>query len=150
MDAIITSIQEKLQEVEELQYIDENWGQLDEYGTHPPVKYPCALIDVVDVRYTDIGIDKRQNTMNRQEGQAQVNIAVANLKLTNTSSKAPLKQKEHAHSIFRVIEKVHASLQGYNPTEYCGALIRTVLKRVQRDDGVQEYFITYSLGLHDV
>ena len=44
---ILLAVQQRLAErVPELAYIDKNWGQLDYEA--PPVKWPCALLDIDD------------------------------------------------------------------------------------------------------
>ena len=54
MKALLEKIQEKLSEVEGLKYIDENWGQLDYYSPNMPVQYPCVLIDIGQVQYSNL------------------------------------------------------------------------------------------------
>ena len=50
MKQIFLSIQNRLAEIEELSYIDKDWGQLQ--YEQPPVQWPCALIDVANIDYT--------------------------------------------------------------------------------------------------
>lgn len=151
MKTIIKNIEEQLtQNVPELKYIDENWGQLDEYAQYPPVKWPCAIIDMPSIQFSNIGIDCSRTPQHRQQGEANISISIANLKLGNTSANAPNTQKQQARSIWDIIEKVHACMQGFRPNNNTGALIRTNMQRTQRDDGVQEYNVTYSLGINNV
>ncbi len=150
MKTIINSIQEKLKEVTALQYIDEDWGQLDEYAERPPVKWPCAVIDMPSIAFSNIGIDKKATPINRQQAETTVSITIANLRLTNSSNMAPAWQKQQAVSIWSTIEQVHEILQGFHPTDNSGALIRIGLRRVERYDGVQQYRIDYSLGINNV
>ena len=42
MKQAFLNLQEKLQELAELKYIDEDWGQLDAYSPNPPTKFPLA------------------------------------------------------------------------------------------------------------
>lgn len=149
MTDILQAINDKLNEVTELKYIDENWGQLDLYGPQIPVQWPCALVDFNTGQFTNIGRNYRVKPQNRQEGTLTVEITIANLKLTNSSNKAPTFQKEKAFAIWDLINKVHEVLQGWNPTENAGVLIRTTFSKVRRDDGVQEFRVIYSIGLHD-
>ena len=88
--------------------------------------------------------------MQRQMGNAVFSFTIADLKLTNTSGKAPQMQKNNAWSIWDLIEKIHAHLQGFNPSANAGKMIRTSLNRVKRDDGVQEYTVIYICGLHNI
>ena len=150
MDDILQSTQNRIAEVTALKYIDEDWGQLDSYSPHPPVKFPFALIDVSNAVYSNLGVDRAKDPINRQTAVGTITIIIGNLKLTNTSFKAPQQQKENAWSIHSLIEDVHKKLHGWRPTEKSGALIRTGRQRVISDDGVQKYRITYSIGLTDV
>ena len=146
----LESIQQLLQAIEGLKYVDEDWGQLDYYSPNFPVQWPCVLIDISSVGYSDIGNDRRATPMQRQMGNAVFSFTIADLKLTNTSGKAPQMQKNNAWSIWDLIEKIHAHLQGFNPSANAGKMIRTSLNRVKRDDGVQEYTVIYICGLHNI
>lgn len=149
MTDVLQAINDKLNEISELKYIDENWGQLDLYGPQIPVQWPCALVDFNTGQFTNIGRNYRVTPQNKQEGTLTVEITIANLKLTNSSNKAPIFQKEKAFAIWDLINKVHEILQGWSPQENAGALIRTTFSKVRRDDGVQEFRVIYSIGLHD-
>ena len=47
MKTILNAVMQRLKEqVSELRYISEDWGQLDYYETMPPVKFPCALVSI--------------------------------------------------------------------------------------------------------
>lgn len=150
MKEVIENIQAKLGDVPALKYIDEDWGQLDYYSPHFPVQWPCALIDLPSDNFSDIGRDKTAVPQNRQISDGLVSITIANMKLTNSSGKAPQLQKDNAWSIWELIEDVHKVLQGYRPGEKSGALIRTARRRVKRDDGVQEYTLLYSYSMKDI
>lgn len=151
MKAVFLAIQDILKsKVPELKYIDEDWGQLDSYSPHPPAKFPLALIDLGAVVYQNIGIDRKATPMHRQTGDATIIITVANMKLTNTSAGAPQKQKDSAWFIQDIIQKVHEELQGKHVIASVGALIRTSKRKIRRDDGIQEYEITYTIGMTNV
>lgn len=149
MKEIIQNIQTKLGDVAALKYVDEDWGQLDYYSPNPPVKWPCALIDINAATFQDKGWNRQNNTY-PQTGEALVSITVANLKLSNTSGRAPQSQKDNGWSIWNLIEETHLKLQGFRPVPNSGALIRRGLRRTKRDDGVQEYTILYGFGMTDV
>ena len=85
MKALLEKIQEKLSEVEGLKYIDENWGQLDYYSPNMPVQYPCVLIDIGQVQYSNLGKDLTKRPVQRQIGSVQLRLTIANMRLTNTS-----------------------------------------------------------------
>ncbi len=150
MKTILKNIQEKLSEVTELKYIDENWGQLDYYSPNMPVKWPCCLIDINDVNFTNQGIDRTKEPNNRQIGKATIRLTLANLKLSNTSMQAPQTQKNQAWLIWDLAQKIHEKLHGFYPESNSSKMLRQSLRRSVRDDGVQEYFITYSVEFTNI
>jgi hypothetical protein len=150
MKPFLEAIQTKLATISALKYIDEDWGQMDSYSPNPPAKFPCALIDITSLNFSNIGKDNTANPINRQLGDGTVTFIVADLKLSNTSQRAPQSQKNNAWSVWTIIEDLHKAVHGWKPIEESGALMRTNLKRIRRDDGIQEYQITYSIGFGNV
>ncbi len=150
MKAILQSIQNRIAaSVQAVQYVDENWGQLDLYGPEIPVKWPCVLIDIGSGQFSNIGRNNKMIPTNRQQGNFTVELTIAALKLTNSSFKAPQTQKWHAFDIWELVEEIHREVHGWTPDELSGGLIRSSLNKVKRDDGVQEVRVIYSLGLND-
>jgi hypothetical protein len=150
MKQFLESTQAKISEVPGINYIDEDWGQLDDYSQNPPTKWPCCLIDMSSVDFSDIGTDKKAIPQNRQEGTGSITVTFANLKLTNTSFKAPQEQKDNARSILDLIEEAHGKIHGFAPVLGSGKLMRKSFKRVKRDDGIQQYQVIYTIGMHNV
>ena len=150
MKALLEKIQQKVSEITELKYIDENWGQLDYYSPNMPVQYPCTLIDVQQVQYSNIGKDLTKTPLQRQIAQVQIKITIANMRLTNTSLQAPRRQKEDAWAIWTLIEKIHQTIHGFSPLPNVSPLIRTSQNRTLRDDGLQEYEVYYSCQIQNI
>ncbi|ENG5660610.1 hypothetical protein FPG87_12455 [Flavobacterium psychrophilum] len=148
MKQVLQNIQNKLSEVPELKYIDEDWGQLNMY--QPPVKWPCCLIDIANVNYSNLGVDRAQQPQNRQLGKISVKITLATLKLTNTSMQAPQVQKDQAWFIWDLAQTIHEKLHGFCPEINCSKMLRRSLERTQRDDGVQEYQIMYEFEANNI
>lgn len=103
MKALLEKIQQQVSEIAELKYIDENWGQLDYYSPNMPVQFPCALIDVQQVQYTNLGRDISKKPVQRQIGQVSIKITIANMRLSNSSMQAPRRQKEEVWAIWGII-----------------------------------------------
>ena len=150
MKELLLSLQNQLATATALKYIDEDWGQLDDYGAHTPVKWPCCLIDFTDADYSDIGTDRAATPKNRQQALGSITLNFANLKLTNTSKLAPIGQKDDAYLLLGIIEDAHKIIQGFRPAENSGGLIRKSFKRVKRDVGIQQYRVVYNIGLNNV
>lgn len=143
MKTILEEIQKKLNT--HFPYVDENWGQLN--LPNPPVRYPCALIDCDNAAFSNNSNDWRQTPNLRQEAVINIEITVGLMRLTNTSSNAPLIQKNTTWKIYEHISKAHEALQGQVVGN--GKLIRVNQKRVRRADGMQEHRIIYTLIAHD-
>jgi len=150
MKEFLENTQVKISEVIGISYIDEDWGQLDDYSPNTPVKWPCCLIDVTNIEFSDIGRDKKATPQNRQEGNGNMTLTFANMKLTNTSFKAPQGQKDNARAILDLIEEVHGKIHGFAPVIGSGKLMRKSFKRVKRDDGIQQYQVVYTIGMHNL
>lgn len=143
MDVLIETIQKRLEaKAPEILYIDEDWGQMDEYE-RPPVKYPCALIEVQDAEYTDDG-------ELRQRGQIMVTIKLYFMRLANTSNRAPQSQKDESRKNWATCKKVNQILHGQDFIKNGYAtLSRKRMSPPKRKDGIYNRNITYSIGFVD-
>lgn len=153
MDTILIQLQNAVAQAKNSQneiafrYVDENWGQLDLYGKEIPVQWPAVLITLNNADYSDNGRNFNKVPMLRQEGTLMIEFTVANLKLTNSSFKAPVGQKNNAFEIWRLVEELHQVIHGLEIN--FGKMIRQNMVSVKRDDGVQEVRVIYSLALSD-
>lgn len=147
---VLKSIQDILETIPAMRYVDEDWGQLDDYSPHPPTQFPLTLIDIGNLQFSDIGKDRSTTPQNRQMATGTIVLSIANLRLTNSSAKAPINQKNLAWSIWDIIEDVHKKIHGVVVGGAAGALMRTAMRKVKRDDGIQEYEVTYSVGMTNV
>lgn len=150
MKEILQTLQNRIAEITQIRYIDENWGQLAYYDNTMPVQFPCCLIDVSNVQYSNVGRDVRQTPQQRQIGRAEIKFTLANLKLTNTSLRAPQNQKNDAWVIWELLEELHKKLHYFSPQGNVSPLIRISTQKMMRDDGVQEYEITYACEIQNV
>lgn len=150
MKDIISNIQNIIATIANIKYVDEDWGQLDDYSPNFPVQWPCCLIDITGGQFSSIGMDRSAKPQNRQEGDLAITLRVANLRLTNTSAMAPIRQKDQVRSLHPLIEEIHQAIHGIAPVENGGKLMRSAFRRIRRDDGVQEYQIMYTMGVHNV
>lgn len=150
MKTLLLNLETQLATVNTIQYIDEDWGQLDDYGPHMPVKWPCCLVDFADADYTDIGTDRTATPQNRQQASGTISFNFANMKIGNSSKNAPINQKDQAYLLLEIIEEAHKKIHGFRPGENSGALIRKSFRRIKRDDGIQQYRVVYSIGLNNV
>lgn len=144
MDAIIRAIISRIDtQVAAIKYSDEDWGQLDNYSPNFPVKWPCSLVDVLDVQWSNAG-------NKTQMGLAQIRLKIADLRLSNSSGATPAGQKTKSDSFYTLTQSVYNCLHGFRPGNLCSALIRASERRVQRDDGVKEHWMIFTTEIKDI
>ena len=143
MKEVIQDIQNKLAaKVPALQYIDQDWGQMNFYA-QSPVKFPCALIDIQSATYSNTGGLV-------QQGTTTVVIRLFDMKLSNSSNSAPESQREKAKKIWQLIEDVNKALHGQQFLQNgFGKLIRGEMRRTKRDDGCYQTELYYTVGFTD-
>lgn len=144
MDTVISTAQARLiAQVEALKDVNEDWGQLDNYSPNFPVKWPCALIDVLDVQWSNTG-------KKIQMGLAQIRVKIADLRLSNSSKAAPSGQKDKSNSFYILTQQVYSALHGWRGADHYSAFIRISERRVQRDDGVKEHWMIFTTEIKDI
>lgn len=144
MDVLLSDIQDRLSsQVADLKYVDEDWGQLDDYSPNFPVKWPCALIDCFSVNFENMG-------KKGQLGLAVIRVQVANIKLSNSSGKAPAGQKTNSLSFYLLMKKVYKALHGWAGHNHYSGLIRTSEKRLLRNDGVRVHEMLFTVEIKDL
>lgn len=131
MKQIFLDIQNKLAEIGELKHIDKNWGQLQ--YEQPPLKFPCALLDIANVNYSQLG-------QLAQQAEGYIDITIANLRLTNSNLRNP--NKEASYEVFDIMDAIHQLLHGWSNGTF-GRLIRTNLQKVATDSSYEIYKLTY-------
>lgn len=138
LTVLFLSVQTRLEKcVQELSYIDKDWGQL--YREVPSVNWPCALLDVKNVDYTQEG-------GGNQMADTQIVITVADLRLTPASSPAP--NRENAYKTIELLGKIHEALQLFKAGGY-GPLFRTNLRKVENNNSYECYRLTYQTAFED-
>lgn len=134
MKHIITTVATRLQQqCNTLQYIDRNWGQLG-YNENPPVKWPCALIDIPSVQYA-------QGLRGTQFATGTVDVTVAFLRLNPTSATAP--KRNDTFDMMDLIDEVTEALHGYG-TGGMQPLQRVSVRKDVATKGMEQYTISFS------
>ncbi|MDR1681900.1 MAG: hypothetical protein LBS25_00710 [Candidatus Symbiothrix sp.] len=139
MDRIFINIMQRLQQVAGLRFVGEDWGQLN--FEQPPVDFPCALIDLGRVDYSNRG-------RNVQQAKATLIITIADIRYDGVAPFNPDDVNEQAFSIFRLIEDANRMLHGYG-TEYHSKLMRVKTEKTLRDDAIREFQLIYEFGFED-
>lgn len=134
MKQIFLAIQTRLaDQVSALRYIDKNWGQLN--IPQPPVQWPCCLIDLDSVDYS-------QTSSLDRLAEASINLTVADHHTVRSSAKAP--SKSDAYDILDVLTAISESLEGFRVPGTTQALTRTHLAKAYSDQSYDVYTLTFT------
>jgi len=139
MDTIFTEVLSRLTQIPELRFVGEDWGQLN--FEQPPVNFPCALIDLFEVDYSDGG-------RNLQKADAKLVISIADIRYEGITAFNPAKVNERAFAIFWIMEKVNSLIHGYG-NEYHSKFSRKQIKKMDREDSVREFRMIYEFRFED-
>jgi hypothetical protein len=142
MKELVAAIQAKMKAgVPALKYIDRDWGQME--AGNPPVKFPCALIDVRSAQYA--------NGSNRfQTGVATVVVKLFDIRHPMSSGITTAYRRQQVDDGWQLMQDVNRVLHG-NRTgfpEQFGMLMRTSMTR-RLEAGYSSIEITYTIGFTD-
>ena len=134
MKQIFLSIQDRLSTmVPALRYIDKNWNQLN--MPQPPVQWPCCLIDLDNIDYS-------QTSSSDRLADATISLTIATQHTVRSSAKAP--SKSDAYDILDVLESVMEALEGWRVPDTTQALTRTRLQKAYSDQSYDVYTLTFT------
>ena len=134
MKQIFLAIQDRLSTmVPALRYIDKNWNQLN--LPQPPVQWPCCLIDLDNIDYS-------QTSSSDRLADATISLTIANQHTVRSSAKAP--SKSDAYDILDVMESVMETLEGWRVPDTTQALTRTRLQKAYSDQSYDVYTLTFT------
>ena len=140
MKTILTAVMQRLkEEVAELQYISEDWGQLDFYKTMPPVKFPCALVCIDRVDYSVIAKDRRK-------AEITVSVRIADAPSVTGNCAAPAAYQNRAFAIFDLLEKAGESLNGLAGCTFSRFSLESIYRNMNREDFIREYTLSFKTG----
>lgn len=128
---ILLSIQAHLSNQFPGLWVDKDWGQLN--YAQPQVQWPCALIDIGDITYSQMG-------KGCQLADIQIAVTLANQRTASSSSTAP--NPEDAYRLVDLLDEVHDSLQFFR-AGVSAPLFRTSQKKVFADSSIEAYQLIY-------
>lgn len=140
---LFVAVQNRLKEkVTALKWIDQNFGQLDNYEVRPAVNFPCALIDLTGFSFDDL-----PNGIQRANGR--VVISLSTTPFTNSNAITPESQKEKALQYYEIEHAVHKALHNFTPVPGMEKLLRRTMDKQEREDAIRERVIVFECGYCD-
>lgn len=139
MKTILNAVMQRLKEqVSELRYTSEDWGQLDYYETVPPVKFPCALISIDRLSYNVVAKDRRK-------ADISVIVRIADAPSVTGNGAAPESYRNRAFAIFDLLEEASEALNGLSGDTFNRFSLEAIY-RTGRQDFIREYSMTFRTG----
>ena len=147
MNAILANIHLAVQnrltaKVPAIKWIDQDLGQLEFYSGKPPVLFPCILLDIVDVQYTD-------NSLNSQIATATLEVRLAVTSYDHSAHITPLNRTERALEYYNLEHLVNQALHGWCDGNYFAPLSRKSSQTEKREDALRVRPLRYEFAFMD-
>lgn len=136
--------------VPEIKWIDQDFGQLEQFEYRPAVSFPCVLIDFPLANFSNTA-DKTQM------GEVTVQLRLGFAPYSKSHTGAPTDAREKAVEYYAVEQKLYEAVQGFE-TEYTQPLIRVnagTEQRLSASDvadsiGLRVRVMNFSTGFDDL
>lgn len=129
-------------QVPELKFIDQDLAQLENYEIRPAVEFPCALLDVDDFEFTDVG------NFTTQIGNGLLIIRLGVGAWSPSNNLAPNDVRVKALNYYEIEQKIHLALHGWQDDGF-GKLRRKKAKKEERNDNIRVRVISYAVTIQD-
>ena len=120
-------------------YVGEDWGQLN--FDKPPVNFPCALVDMESVDYSNL-------PQGKQHADAVFNITIADIFAHHVTPGMPPKHLNQELKIYDIIKDINKHLHNKAVPGY-GTIKRARMEKTKRDDTIREFIISYRICYDD-
>ncbi|MBY0244490.1 MAG: hypothetical protein K2Q03_03445 [Sphingobacteriaceae bacterium] len=126
----------------ELKFVDQDLGQLEYYENRPPVIFPCALIDLPQLNYSDVG-----EGVQLCDGVIEIRLALnIYTSASNISSQA---HRADALQYFEIERKVNSIISKLEIVG-CSPLSRLSAQTEKRNDSIRVRVLRYSFEFTDI
>jgi hypothetical protein len=125
-----------------IRYTEQDFGQLENYEMRPAVAWPCALIDVEEMQYSD------QQNHHEQLAQCIVTIRIGLVKYTDANSITPTNIREKGLQFYETESEVAKALHGWAPTGF-GKLLRRAAGTEHREDDIRVRVLKFAISYTD-
>lgn len=137
--SILQRIKEK---VPQIRFIDHDLGQLENYEIRPAVAWPCCLIDIDQLGYSDAA-----NNL-QQIAEGTVTLRIGLVKYTDSNNLTPSNVFDNSLQYYEIEQKVFEALHGWAPTGF-SKLLRRVAMTEKRDDDIRVRIVTFAVSFID-
>lgn len=128
MKSLLKAIFAQIKTVPAIKWIDEDFGQIDQYDDRPPVQFPCALVSI-DQLSDPLGGDEYDQTNT-------ITVRVAHSRLGDRSGMAPEAAMDATLKKLDDVEAVITTLTGFEVQGVTGTLYLVSANSERRADGI--------------
>lgn len=142
MEQLFNNLQKHIKEgLTALQWVDENYGQLQTQEDTYPVVFPCVLINLQNVQWSEL------------EGKSQIGIVTVVLTLAiDCYHDTQYGSGQEAYSAERMAlnHELHTLVQGFIAADHCGMLTRQSSRNYSLPGAIKAYESTYTCSVKDM
>lgn len=138
-ESVMARIKEK---VPQIKYIDQDMGQLENYGLRPAVAFPCLLIDTDEFEFSEQGNEPRQLA----DGFIIIRMGVP--AWSSSSGFTPAGVREKALQYYEVENAIVKALHYWSPDGF-SRLLRRKVRTEKRDDEIRVRIIAFQVLFTD-
>ena len=136
MKDLLKSIYKQINTVAPIKWVDEDYGQIDNYEERPPVALPCALV-TIDQVFDAVG-------GGHYSVDSSITVRVAHNRLGDRSAKSDLSAINATLAKVGEAELVRDALEGFEDGEHCGLLYLKSFTTERRTDGLSVKVLTFA------
>lgn len=140
---LLLLIQEKFaNDVPEVRWVDQDFGQLENYEERPAVLWPCVLVDFTTTSYD-------QMTNKEQLGLPTIQFRIGFNPYSNTSSSTPVPYREKALEYYELEDKIYQKFQGWDAGGLMQPITRTIGGTEKREDAIRVRLMNFTTMFTD-
>lgn len=129
-------------QVPEIQWIDQDLGQLEAFDTRPSVAFPCVLIDFATTQYKDEG-------QGWQWADVTISLRLGFAPFSSANSIAPDISKEAALNFYEIEHKLCKTINGFTANNCVQPLVRISSSTEKREDFLRVREIIFTTATED-
>jgi len=146
MDSIFATmflaIQAQIKTLASVKWIDQDLGQLENYGDRPPVKFPCVLLDFETTEFSNLG-------QLAQVGEGTMLVRLAFAPFSHSNGYTPDAYRQLALEYYNIEHNLHLKLQGFGSEKF-GPMMRVSAVTEERNDAIRVRQLRYTISFEDV
>lgn len=141
---LFLAIQEKIKnDVAEIRWIDQDFGQLEDYEVRPPVSFPCVLIDFNETSYEEMN-------QRRQQANITFTLRLGFPAFSYAANTAPQSVKELALQYYELEQRLFESIQGFDAGGIIqGCTRQSTITEGRKDDNLRVRVMTFTAMSED-